>query len=181
MGKVVLVTGGARSGKSSYALQTASEISSTKKTFIATAVVFDDEMRLRADNHQAERGADWRTIEAPYTLSETVLNLPQHTVAVVDCCSVWLGNIWYKFGDTDQVLSSYIDDLCNSISRWKEKSTGTLIFVTNEVGWGIIPGDAATRRYRDWAGRLNQRIAQISQEVYLCVAGIAMTIKKEPS
>ncbi len=177
MGKIVLISGGARSGKSTFALKLASEKSSLQKLFIATAVVFDDEMRLRVEKHKQERGSEWETIESPYELPKTVENLPSQTVAVVDCLSVWLGNIWYKYGNDDKTLSSHISSLHDSIQTWKAKNYGEIILVTNEVGWGIIPSDAATRRYRDWAGILNQHIGKVASEVYLCVCGIPMQIK----
>lgn len=177
MGKVVLISGGARCGKSAFALKLASERSSLEKLFIATAVVFDDEMSLRVEKHKQERGSEWKTIESPYDLPKTVGNLPSQTVAVVDCLSVWLGNIWYKHGSDDQTLSLHINNLHTSIQNWETGNCGEIILVTNEVGWGIIPSDAATRRYRDWAGRLNQHIGKIASEVYLCVCGIPMRIK----
>ncbi len=177
MGKVVLVSGGARSGKSAFALRMASEQTDTEKLFIATAVVFDDEMGLRVENHKKERGIDWKTIESPYELPCNIENVSPEKVAVVDCLSVWLGNIWYKFGDDDETLSLHIEKLQKSIQTWKNNNSGTIILVTNEVGWGIIPPDAATRRYRDWAGRLNQNIARIASEVYLCACGIPLKIK----
>jgi adenosylcobinamide kinase/adenosylcobinamide-phosphate guanylyltransferase len=177
MGKVVLISGGARSGKSAFALELASEKSSLEKLFIATAVVFDNEMNLRVEKHRQERGNEWKTIESPYELPQTVETLPSHTVTVVDCLSVWLGNVWYRYGDDDQTLSLHIDNLHKSIQNWKSKNCGEIILVTNEVGWGIIPSDAATRRYRDWAGKLNQYIGKTASEVYLCVCGIPMKIK----
>ncbi|NLL13863.1 MAG: bifunctional adenosylcobinamide kinase/adenosylcobinamide-phosphate guanylyltransferase [Fibrobacter sp.] len=177
MGKITLISGGARSGKSAFALKLASEKSSLQKLFIATAVVFDDEMRLRVEKHKQERGSEWETIESPYELPQTVEKLPSQTVAVVDCLSVWLGNVWYKYGDDDKTLSLHIDNLQESIQNWKTVNCGEIILVTNEVGWGIIPSDAATRRYRDWAGRLNQHIGKVASEVYLCVCGIPMKIK----
>lgn len=177
MGKIVLISGGARSGKSAFALKLASEKSSLQKLFIATAVVFDDEMGLRVEMHKQERGSEWETIESPYELPKTVEKLPSQTVAVVDCLSVWLGNIWYKYGDDDNTLSLHIDSLHESLQNWETENEGDIILVTNEVGCGIIPSDAATRRYRDWAGRLNQNIGKIASEVYLCVCGIPMKIK----
>lgn len=179
MGRVILITGGARSGKSTFALQLASQIHSGTKNFIATAIAFDDEMKLRIENHKSERGPQWKTIESPYDLSDAISEIPQHNVSVVDCCTVWLGNIWFKYGDSDDILSLHINKLTSSVTTWKDKLSGTLIFVTNEVGWGIIPPDSATRRYRDWAGRLNQNLAGIASEVYLCVSGIPMVVKKK--
>ncbi len=177
MGKVILVSGGARSGKSAFALKLASESSYAEKLFIATAVVFDNEMSERVQKHKQERGSEWKTIESPYELPKTVENLPSKTVAVVDCLSVWLGNVWYKYGDDEDTLSLHIDYLHKSIQNWKTENSGEIILVTNEVGCGIIPPDAATRRYRDWAGRLNQHIGKIASEVFLCVCGIPMKIK----
>lgn len=179
MGKVILVTGGGRSGKSSFSLKLASDLSSGVKNFIATAVITDEEMQSRIDKHRSERDHLWKTIESPYELAQTIDTLDSESVSVIDCCSVWLGNIWYKYGDSDEILSFHIDKLCSFVSDFKNKKSGSLVFVTNEVGCGIIPGDPATRRYRDWAGRLNQKLGDIASEVYLCVCGVPVNIKKE--
>jgi len=177
MGKVIVITGGVRSGKSAWALQKANSTSKKNKVFLATAEIVDDEMRQRAINHQKQRGDSWSTIEEPVALAQRIAELSEHCCAVLDCCTVWLGNVWHRCGDDASTLQSHIDELCVALTTWKENKSGTLIIVTNEVGWGIVPHEPAVRRYRDFAGLLNQRLAAIAQEVYLSVAAIAVPIK----
>lgn len=178
MGRLTLVTGGGRCGKSSWALSRGEKSNEPNKVFIASAVVFDDEMRERVENHKKERGEQWVTVEAPYDLPDAVSNLKDQTVAIVDCCTVWLGNIWYKFGTDEKTLSTHIDKLCNALEEFRSQKNGEIILVSNEVGWGIIPADPGVRRYADWIGKMNQRIASTAQNVYVCVAGISMQIKR---
>ncbi|KMQ49641.1 Adenosylcobinamide-phosphate guanylyltransferase [Chitinispirillum alkaliphilum] len=178
MGKIVLITGGVRSGKSAWALERANASSYSQKIFIATAECFDDEMNERVVNHQKERGEKWQTIEETIDLVKAISEIHDNTVAVIDCCTVWLGNVWHKLGDSDQVLQDYIDSFCNALQKWNDgEENGEVIIVSNEVGWGIVPLEKSVRRYRDWAGKLNQRIASIADEVYLSVAGIGVRIK----
>jgi len=173
MGKITLVTGGVRSGKSSFALSYASSKVGTK-VFIATAVAIDDEMRTRIENHQAERGKSFFTIEAPYDLSGAISLLsPEYSIAVVDCLTVWLGNLFYKF-DNDMVgIQNAIDTLPDTLLN----ASTEIILVTNEVGWGIVPENKMAREFRDCSGLLNQKIAKIADTVVLCVSGIPITIK----
>ncbi|HAJ80220.1 MAG TPA: bifunctional adenosylcobinamide kinase/adenosylcobinamide-phosphate guanylyltransferase [Fibrobacteres bacterium] len=177
MGTVTLITGGARSGKSSWALTRGNASTGAPKFFIATAEVFDAEMQARAKNHQTQRGDEWRTIEEPFDIALTIEKLNSGSVAIIDCCTVWLGNIWHKFNNSDIAIESNIDSLCTALGNWQKGKTGEIIIVSNEVGWGIVPVDPGVRNYRDWAGKLNQKIAGIANEVYLCVAGIPVKIK----
>lgn len=179
MGKVVLVTGGVRSGKSSFALEQATKSSFRNKLFIATAEANDDEMKKRIKNHQNERGPEWQTIEAGVRLPEKVSEQKEPASLLIDCLTVWLGSVWYKQGSSDTVLNAAVSTLAQSITKWKDSCDGELHIVTNEVGWGIVPESAEVRQYRDWAGRLNQEIAKISDEVYLVVCGIPSKIKQQ--
>ncbi len=173
MAKITLITGGAKSGKSSRALEICAKYD--RKAFIATAEYIDGEMTDRIEKHQAERGPEWTTIEEP-------LNLPQalnkaagnHEVALVDCLAVWLGNLMHHKMDGEKIEDA-IDGL---ISYLKEQPTH-LVFVTNEVGWGIVPADFETRQYRDLLGILNQRIAKVADRVELVICGITTILKKE--
>jgi adenosylcobinamide kinase/adenosylcobinamide-phosphate guanylyltransferase len=177
MGRITLVIGGARSGKSAWALDRGEKAAIQPKIFIATAEPIDDEMRMRAEMHRKNRGDSWQTIEEPCDLPGVIQNLEDDCLALIDCCTVWLGNIWHKYGDDDMTLSRHVEALCVALEQWRSRATGEIIIVSNEVGWGIVPHELAVRHYRDWAGRLNQRIASLAQEVYLCVAGISMKIK----
>ncbi len=181
MGNLTLVTGGVRSGKSSWTLKQAGLLSAAHKIFIATAEPFDDEMRARISDHQIERGKEWETVEAPLDLPGAVRALGNDTTAIIDCCTVWLGNIWHRTSGDDQKMMDAVDDLLTALREFKERSGGTLYMVTNEVGWGIVPPEPDTRRYRDVIGKLNQLVASEADEVYMCVAGIAVSIKKSHS
>jgi adenosylcobinamide kinase/adenosylcobinamide-phosphate guanylyltransferase len=169
--RVTLITGGARSGKSTHALTLAEPRAS--KAFIATAQVVDDEMRARIEKHRAERGNSFTTIEAPLDLAEGVRSVPDGCeVAVVDCLTVWLGNLMHAHGpdaaypEVGRFLENLADAPCD------------LILVTNEVGMGIVPDNELARAFRDRAGRLNQRVAELADVVVFVVSGIPMTIKE---
>ncbi len=177
MGTLILITGGARSGKSSWALARANRSESEPKTFVATAELVDDEMRDRAQRHRRERGEGWRTVEEPRDLVSVIGGLTDGDVAVIDCCTVWLGTIWHECGGEREALDSRVDSLTAALKAWKRTKSGMVVVVSNEVGWGIVPSEPAVRRYRDAAGRLNRLVAAAADEVYLSVAGIAMKIK----
>jgi len=173
MGSITLVTGGVRSGKSSFALSYASEKRGTK-TFIATAIPFDDEMKARVDTHKKERGESFITVEEPYDLSQAVLSVKEDiTIAVIDCLTVWLGNLFYKYDSDMGKIKAAIDNFVNALQNCHVE----IIMVTNEVGWGIVPENKMAREFRDCNGFLNQRIAKIADHVILCVSGIPVTIK----
>jgi len=165
---VILIGGGARSGKSRYALEKARSIEGPR-TFIATAEPSDDEMAERIRRHQAERGADFTTIEAPLDLAQAVA-ATHSRVIVIDCLTIWLSNVMHA-------RKEYIAEI-DALVATAQTAPATLIIITNEVGSGIIPTDhALSREFRDWAGTLNQRIAAIAGEVYFLVFGQALRIK----
>ncbi len=171
--KVLLVTGGGRSGKSRYALARASAYG--RKGFVATAEAFDDEMRLRIAKHQAERGDTFRTVESPVALAEGIRSLAgQVDVVVVDCLTVWLGNLMHKQAP---MIDGIHDALAHLLDLLADPPLD-VILVTNEVGLGIIPGDAMTREYRDLAGIMNQRVAAVAAEVVLVVCGLPLVLKQ---
>lgn len=172
MNEIVLVTGGGRSGKSDYALKLAEPY--RKRAFVATAVAFDDEMRQRIARHRQERDPTFLTVEEPTDLAGAVRALPADTdVAVIDCLTVWLGNLLHKHGEQD-------DESLPEITAWLELLTHPpcrLMVVTNEVGMGIIPANEEARRFRDMAGRLNQNVARLADRVVLMVSGIPVNAK----
>jgi len=170
--KVLLVTGGGRSGKSRYALERASAY--PRKGFVATAEAFDDEMRLRIAKHQAERGDAFRTVESPVALAAGIRSLAgEADVVVVDCLTVWLGNLMHKNPGTFDGTPGELERLLELLAD----PPMDVILVTNEVGLGIIPGDALSREYRDQAGIMNQRVAAVAGEVVLVVCGLPLTLK----
>lgn len=169
--KITLITGGGRSGKSSYALEISK--SYENKVFIATAEAFDDEMADRISRHQQERGNTFKTIEAPVRLAEALTRVSACTqVAVIDCITVWLGNLMHHLK---------IDEKnCTPVDRFLEVLASPpcdVVIVTNEVGMGVIPENAMSRAYRDLSGSVNQKIAAVADAVFLVVSGIPFKIK----
>ena len=178
--KIEFVTGGAKSGKSSFVLDKVSGVIG-KKAFIATAEALDDEMKERIGRHKAERGDEWETYEVPLKLSDTLLDaVGRHSAVVLDCLTIWLSNVLIGEVDTQENVRKLVDTLIE-IKKSPVCSTGSgcsvLYIVSNEVGMGIVPENDLARKFRDLAGGLNQRIAEISDEVYLIVAGIPVKIK----
>ena len=171
MKRITLVTGGSRSGKSKHALDLAA--SYQNKAFIATAEATDDEMQARIERHRRERDPSFHTLEEPVNLAMALKALPEETeVAVLDCITVWLGNLSYR--------EKIIDGTCPEIDAFLdilEAPPCHLILVTNEVGMGVIPADGATRLFRDTAGSINQILAERAHEVIFSVSGIPMRIK----
>ena len=172
MPTVTLITGGSRSGKSRHALALAGRFH--RKAFLATAEPIDDEMKERISNHKNERGDDFLTIEEPLRIAKALQILPSHIeVAVLDCLTVWLGNLIFH-ESSNLSMESEVEELLKLL----KDPPCTLIIVTNEVGMGIIPGNQSAREYRDMAGWLNQNVAKLADEVVLMVSGIAMAIKE---
>ena len=163
---MILIGGGARSGKSRFALEKARSMGGSR-AFVATATGSDDEMIVRIRQHREERGGEFTTIEEPIELAR-VISEAKFDVLVIDCLTLWLSNVMF------QKKACEID----ALERAVEAMRGTIIVVTNEVGSGIVPTDhALSREFRDQAGILNQRIAAIAQEVYFMVFGQALRIK----
>lgn len=179
MGRIVLITGGARSGKSAFALARAKAAPAARRVFVATAVSLDAEMAVRIRRHQEERGQDFQTVEAPRDLVTVLDGLDAGVAAVVDCLTVWLGNTWHHGQGDQQVLDREIAALVAAVGRAGQRPALDLFLVTNEVGWGIVPLDAAVRAYRDAAGRLNAAVAAVADEVHLCVSGLSLQLKPQ--
>jgi len=198
--RLILILGGARSGKSTYAERLAA---GSKKTvaFIATATDGDDEMHERIVRHKASRPQEWHTIEEPLDLIRAVQRAYKLAdVALLDCMTLWLGNMLLQdhekrqSDDQEQVEMQTSSDQFNEkvlqhiegflAMHQNVKAGKTLIVVSNEVGLGIVPAYPIGRIYRDTLGYVNQRLAQDADRVYLMVAGIAVDIKSlhlEPS
>ncbi|SEL88423.1 adenosylcobinamide kinase /adenosylcobinamide-phosphate guanylyltransferase [Roseivivax marinus] len=168
MGKSILITGGARSGKSAFA-ETATLAMGSKAVYIATAEAQDPEMAERIARHQARRGPEWRTISAPLDLAGALRNSDGDVPRLVDCLTLWLSNLIL----TDCDWEPAAQELAETIAAQR----ASLVIVTNEVGAGIVPENALARRYRDAAGLLNQRVAAVCDEVQLCVAGYPIKVK----
>jgi adenosylcobinamide kinase/adenosylcobinamide-phosphate guanylyltransferase len=170
----VLIGGGARSGKSRFALDYA-EQRYTRRAFLATAQALDDEMRARIARHRAERGNGWITIEEPYDIASAIeANADEFDVIVVDCLTLWLSNIMLDPGrETDKELAN--------LERVLERDLAAdVVVITNEVGCGIVPDNPLGREYRDRAGEINQALARAAREVFWMVFGIPVTVKPPP-
>jgi len=164
---IILIGGGSRSGKSRQALQVARE-RGRRRGLIATAQALDYEMRERIQVHQQERGSDFTTIEEPLSLASAIeRHSSDFDAIVVDCLTLWLSNI----------TTSDIEPQTTKLIETSLASPAQVILVTNEVGCGIVPENALARRFRDDAGRLNQRVAEAAAEVYWMVFGCALRVK----
>lgn len=166
---VTLVIGGARSGKSRHA-QAIAERHAGEPVFIATAQPFDAEMRDRISRHQADRDDRWRTIEAPIRLADAIARSDTPSgVVLVDCLTLWASNLL--------LMEEDIDGHVRALDEVLMQARGSIVIVTNEVGWGIVPDNALARRFRDVAGRINQSVAARADRVDLVVAGLALPLK----
>lgn len=175
---VELVLGGARSGKSRYALDQAQLLAPQEVVcWLATAQAFDAEMSQRIDRHKNERPVHWHTLETPFDLA-TALQQSTAPVLVVDCLTLWLSN-WLCLnpqGFNAEAWHVQRDGFFNQLSPLTT-SDRCLLLVSNEVGFGIVPDNALARQFRDEAGRLHQQIAAMAQRVTLVVAGLPLAIK----
>ena len=167
--KSLLVLGGARSGKSRFARRLA-EGSGARPVLIATAEAHDAEMEARIARHAAERGPDWSLVEEPHELAAALAReAAPRRIVVVDCATIWRSNLLLR--EADLVAASA--ELAGVVAQL----AGPAIFVSNEVGGGIVPENALARRFRDAQGALNQALARACEAVVLVNAGIATQIK----
>ncbi len=174
---VALVTGGARSGKSTFAEQYASRLGSGGM-YIATAQVYEEEMRTRVRRHLQRRDRsdfEWETVEEPYRLSDAI-KASKHPIILVDCLTLWLSN-WLLFYEKEEDPESHVLFKVEELIQTLSERSGTTLLVTKEVGDGIVPEYKLGRQFRDLAGVMNQRIARISQQVFLVTAGIPIELK----
>ena len=165
-----MVTGGQRSGKSVFAENMALD-KSPHPTYLATARVFDDEMRKRVKIHQKRRGGHWRNIEVP--LSIEALEFSQDEVVLVDCLTFWATNWLF---DKNENIDEALNALKNQIELLTDSGV-TLIIVTNEIGLGGISPNSLQRKFADLQGMINQYVSSIADEVYMVVSGIPLKIK----
>ena len=180
MGQISFVTGGARSGKSSFAERLAA---STERTvvYLATLEALDGEMGDRIARHQAQRPVDWRTVEAPRALAAAVHDVPGEATILVDCLSLWVSNRLLELGEEPDAravrnLETELDleiDAILETARGREADT---IVVSNEVGGGVVPPSVLGRAYRDLLGRANQRVSLGAGRAWLLVAGRALEL-----
>jgi len=192
--RLVLIIGGARSGKSSFAEQLAAS-SERPVAFIATATADDDEMRERIARHRASRPRQWHTLEEPLDLSGATRRASELAdVLLLDCVTLWLGNVLSQASKQHEKDNKEVEELSLPGRLFDESALKeiealltvvkslvpgkTLIVVTNEVGLGVVPAYPLGRLYRDTLGYVNQQLARAADRVYLMVAGIAVDIKR---
>ncbi len=185
MGKIIYVTGGARSGKSSFAESLLEEFDNV--LYIATAIPFDDEMKDRVKIHRERRKSSWQTLEAYRDFSEGINERGRGMDALLfDCVTIMVTNLMLSDFDIDwdsadqqsvhrieEHVMNHTDELITALKDFN----GISVIVSNELGMGLVPPTPLGRHYRDIAGRANQRIAQASDEAYLVVSGIPVRIK----
>jgi len=164
---LVLLIGGARSGKSSLAVERAAG-AGLPVVFVATGEAGDDEMAARIELHRRERPAEWTTVEEPVELARAVADAPGDAVLVVDCLSLWVANVLER-GEVEAAAAD--------AARLAAARPGPTIAVTNEVGLGIVPDNELARRYRDALGRVNAIWAAAADEAYFVVAGRALRLE----
>jgi adenosylcobinamide kinase / adenosylcobinamide-phosphate guanylyltransferase len=169
--QIILILGGAASGKSDIALQLAGM--KKPKAFLATGQGLDDEMATRIARHQATRGSDWKTAEVPTELAAWFKQKGKAYQAIVlDCVTLWLSNL-HEAGVSATTVARNVDELLAAMRRTNVR----IVIVSNELGLGLVPMNRAARGFRDLAGRVNQQIAAVADEVHLVVAGISLRLK----
>jgi adenosylcobinamide kinase/adenosylcobinamide-phosphate guanylyltransferase len=206
LNKISLILGGARSGKSGFAEKLAARRASDQGVlYVATLFPFDNEMRERVTAHQASRLANWRTVEAPFTLSKSLFEgLQSEKQVLIDCLTLWTSNLIMQ--ESGVYLSDQVDEEDLAIQLEKEQIKASesdyrrleteiiaeletlvhqarsrdlgLVMVSNEIGMGLVPPYPLGRAYRDLLGRVNQRLASLADEVFLVVAGIPVELKR---
>jgi adenosylcobinamide kinase/adenosylcobinamide-phosphate guanylyltransferase len=186
-GKIILITGGVRSGKSLFAENLAASLG-PKVLYLATSEVKDQEMAARVKSHQDRRPASWRTIEEPVKINDVIVAVGQeYQVVLIDCLTLFISNLMEYHGimydlesskvtaqpEKEKAIAKEIEELC----RIAKKIDTTTIIVTNEVGWGVVPPYPLGRLFRDITGKCNQIAANYADEAYLLVTGLPIKIK----
>jgi len=172
--QLILVGGGVRSGKSSFALARARELG-TRRAFVATAQAFDHEMIDRIARHQHERGDAFRTIEEPIALARALTALDDIDVVVIDCLTLWLSNLLLLDRPQREILDA-VDEVVGVLAQRRYHA----IVVTNEVGMGVVPESALGRAFRDITGLAHQRLAAAADEIDVAILGTVLRIKPGP-
>jgi len=169
----ILIGGGARSGKSSFAQKMAEELPG-RRAYLATAQALDQEMEKRIARHQADRGSAWHaTLEEPLKLTDCLQQAStDFDIILVDCITLWLSNL-LGHNDSDQQILKAIDNLADSLNLLP----ATIILVSNEVGLSLVPEHPLGRRFRDLAGLANQRLTTACREVYFTIWGLPQKLK----
>ena len=178
MGKIVLITGGARSGKSTFAEQYAHSLGN-RLAYIATAQVLDEEMADRVRLHQKRRSSNWCTFEAPIAAEKAIKDAADYPVILFDCLTLYTTNLLLmQEADCIETRRESVLLQAEKLLQAAKDINSTIIFVTNEVGLGIVPDNALSREYRDLSGWVNQKFAAAADEAYLVICGLPVELKK---
>ncbi len=168
-----LVIGGCRSGKSRHAMRMAQQVAGERKIYVGTCVPLDEEMRLRVQRHQDERGPGWRTVETPIEIGACIDDYSARAdVILVDCLTLWISNLMGHGKDQETIVGE-----AKALGRCMKRVQCPVVLVSNEVGAGIVPENAMARQYRDTAGLVNQTLAGACDRVVWVVAGVPVSIK----
>lgn len=183
--QIILCSGGARSGKSEFAERLALATNGPK-AYVATGQAFDEEMVDRIKKHQERRGKIWNNFEVPLHLADEWENISQSAdVILIDCLTMFTTNHMMAYGSIrgqedanrlEQTILSELDTLLDSIQSCEGK---TVIFVTNEIGLGIVPDNKLARYFRDIAGRVNRAVASVADKLYLTISGVTIELKSQ--
>jgi adenosylcobinamide kinase/adenosylcobinamide-phosphate guanylyltransferase len=169
---VTLVLGGARSGKSRFAQQLAAR--AEKVTFFATARASDDEMRRKIERHRRERPASWTTVEVPVELDRALREHAAHSeLLLVDCLTLYAANVMSHDGENEERIQERVDRLCDTLRALSKP----IVLVSNEVGSGVVPPTAVGVVFRDLLGEINQKVAQVADNVLVMFAGLPFALK----
>lgn len=182
---IILCSGGARSGKSEFAEQLALSLKG-RKAYVATGQAFDDEMKDRIKKHQLRRGKEWITFEIPLHLHknwEQIKNLSD--VILIDCLTMFTSNHVFAHGDintqedSNRIESIILEELRLLLQEINNSNDKTVIFVTNEIGLGIVPENKLARYFRDITGRVNREVASAANKMYLTISGVTIELKSQ--
>lgn len=182
---IILCSGGARSGKSEFAEQLALSLKG-RKAYVATGQAFDDEMKDRIKKHQLRRGKEWITFEIPLYLHknwEQIKNVSD--VILIDCLTMFTSNHVYAHGDintqedSNRIESIILEELRLLLQEINNSNDKTVIFVTNEIGLGIVPENKLARYFRDITGRVNREVASAANKMYLTISGVTIELKSQ--
>ena len=180
MGRLLLVLGGARSGKSAYAQRLAQELGGDDVLFVATAEAWDEDMAQRIARHQLDRPTSWRTLETPGNVGRAIaLHLNDTPVVVVDCLTLLVSNTLLRLSTSPDpaAAEAAVQEEVTALLQTCQASAATCIVVSNEVGLGLVPDNPLGRRYRDLLGKANQALAAQAEAVYFMVAGLPVDVK----
>lgn len=182
---IILCSGGARSGKSEFAEQLALSLKG-RKAYVATGQAFDDEMKDRIKKHQMRRGKEWITFEIPLYLHknwEQIKNVSD--VILIDCLTMFTSNHVFAHGDintqedSNRIESIILEELRLLLQEINNSNDKTVIFVTNEIGLGIVPENKLARYFRDITGRVNREVASAANRMYLTISGVTIELKSQ--